>query len=693
MRAVSAKTQRIWESGRYIGVDKPMVRATVQRLTVLQTTVKSQLFTSIAHGQAAVPVELPNLRSVRWNRRTDGGVATMTMTLFNTAPVPLGETPEADLDRPGYYTFQRGATNLSTLWGHKRNDWQNRLVPDRLIRTYEGYGFNPEVPAELDENLYLSGIWLVDDVVYDTEGIITIEARDVGRALLEQVIMPPVIPSTYYPLRFEKQVTKKGPPVTVAATWKSPTYDVSSNTVWYTDNPIAGHRPSDAFTTNVNTYWLSVGNISPGVTWAYEWIQGKFAATDISAIRLYPWAGPYTVYVSVYAGGKWLGTKTVPYRRGSQPDNGAAIPYLYTFTVAREKKTEYHLPAEVKGATKLRLTFHNLSNSTIGPYHYRAGVRSLEITAGSTTVPGPTVVTPATTPPGITDYVDIVKILLAYAGWYWPRDKARAVQTLSNGASVYVQAATNDPVIGYGRVWADIQASGTAPKAPLGIDVWDKKPIMDAINYVRDILGFIFYVDETGAVVFRAPNIWTIGNWVGAGATTAGRTTNCLTISDDKVLMSLSARLSSRSIREKVFIGSPSYGVGAVSDGHNPFPSGLRRVGGWTDTKFSTVNECQVMADLITLRQLFTYRTDTVKIPGNPAIQIDDQVRLRERITEEGHLHYVAGISMNWSAETGVYTYDLDTHWLGDSPYDIWSFNPAKLSKDTQTYVNAMLRK
>jgi hypothetical protein len=34
------------------------------------------------------------------------------------------------------------------------------------------------------------------------------------------------------------------------------------------------------------------------------------------------------------------------------------------------------------------------------------------------------------------------------------------------------------------------------------------------------------------------------------------------------------------------------------------------------------------MADMISLRQLFTYRTDAVKIPANPAIQVDDQVRI-----------------------------------------------------------------
>ena len=96
------------------------------------------------------------------------------------------------------------------------------------------------------------------------------------------------------------------------------------------------------------------------------------------------------------------------------------------------------------------------------------------------------------------------------------------------------------------------------------------------------------------------------------------------------------------------------------------------------------------MADLIGLRQLFTYRTDKVKIPGNPAIQIDDQVRLFERVTEEGYLHYVESISMEWDAESGKYTYDLGTHWLGETPFTNWTFNPNDLSAETVAYLQAL---
>ena len=214
--------------------------------------------------------------------------------------------------------------------------------------------------------------------------------------------------------------------------------------------------------------------------------------------------------------------------------------------------------------------------------------------------------------------------------------------------------------------------------------------VHNCVNYVKDIVGYLFFIDEGGGAVFRSPNIWSVGNWIGDGGPNSGRTSTIVVIDETQTLMSLGAKMSSRSIREKIFVANVSGQIGAMANGHNPYPSGLRRVGGFTDQHFLTVKECQIMADLITLRQLFTYRTDKVQIPGNPAIQVDDQVRVYERVSEEAFLQYVIGISMNWSLETGKYTYDLDTHWLGDTAFSEWTFNPADLSAEAQQYLRSI---
>ena len=252
---------------------------------------------------------------------------------------------------------------------------------------------------------------------------------------------------------------------------------------------------------------------------------------------------------------------------------------------------------------------------------------------------------------------------------------------------------------GYGRVWGDFEQTGTGNyvgpasgfSVKLGVDVWDKKPLMDGISYVRDIVAFNFFIDETGGAVWRSPNIWTVGNYVHptAGGAVTGYTTTVVDIDERVTLMDMTSRLSSRNVREQVFVANVAGGLAATAAGFNPYPSGLRRVGGWTDQRFATQEEVQVMADLITVRQAFTYRENGVVIPGNPAIQIDDQVRVYERVAEEGYYHYVKGVDSEWNLEDGTWKYNLTTHWLGETPFDSWAFDPNALAEATKTYLEA----
>jgi len=82
-----------WQGGDFTGSRMPMVRATIQRLSFQSLTSRGQNYTSIPMGQSSVPVELPNIKSVRWAREVDQTVATMSMELWNTAALPLGGTP------------------------------------------------------------------------------------------------------------------------------------------------------------------------------------------------------------------------------------------------------------------------------------------------------------------------------------------------------------------------------------------------------------------------------------------------------------------------------------------------------------------------------------------------------------------------------------------------------------------------
>jgi len=687
-----------WQGGDYTGDKAPMVRATIQRLSVQLVAYKGQQYSSIPLGQSSVPIELPNIKSVRWSREVDQTVATMSMELWNTAALPLGTAPTDvdEFDIPGYFTPTRGRyMGTPPAWAHAANRWQDVIVPDRIIRTYEGYGFSPTAIPENDEHLYISGTWLIDDVTFD-QGVIKIEARDVGRALLDQLIAPPVVPMQSYPLYFSTRHSVNNPDVVSSSTsWFKPAYDHDVNKV-HNMPSIFGHTGADAFDGKDSTYWLSISYHEPSDPFSFSFLQGKFSSRAVGAVRIKTWGGPYLAYISVYSGGKWQGKQIVPYDP-SDPDalpNGANIPFVQTAKLVKDGTTTIKLKKSWPGVTKVRIALTNLYDTGhANPYRYRSGIRTFEVSGTvTTTTDGGTHIEPTTRPPGYSDYADIVKTLLAYAGWHWSTSPLRSYVTKSDGSTVSVAAPSGDPVLTTGRVWGDIQEVGTAGVADLGVQIWDKKPVLDGINYVKDLLGYIFHIDETGGAVFRSPNIWAVGNWLGSAGTSVGRTSQIIEIRDDQTMLGLSSKLSSRNIRERVFVANMAGNYGAVVKGLNPYPSGLRRVGGYTDEHFTTEAECRVMADLIVLRQLFTYRTDTVRIPGLPAIQVDDQVKLVERVTEEYYLHYVKSVSMDFDMKSGSYTYSLGTHWLGSSPFNNWTFDPAKMSAETKAYLEAMGR-
>jgi hypothetical protein len=267
------------------------------------------------------------------------------------------------------------------------------------------------------------------------------------------------------------------------------------------------------------------------------------------------------------------------------------------------------------------------------------------------------------------NYTNIVKLLCAWGGFTWPKD---SWQYHTDGRKVPITFTKPDEaVLGKGpspvRVWGDFQTTAAAGDNILDVDVWDKKSLLDGIQYCRDIVGAIFKIDESGAAVFRLANLYQPGNWLTLNDT-PGFTSGMYVLDEQSNLMNLSATTSSANVREGVFVSDGSGEKAAIAGGYNPNPTGLRRWAGWTDSGFETTAEMQRMADMITIRQLMTYRQDSATIPGFPAIQIDDQVRIVEETTGESFIHYVSGINSTLDLEEGSYTYELTTHWLGDSP-------------------------
>jgi hypothetical protein len=737
VKTITTATQNAWVGQVKGGATAPYMRATIQKMNIhlygyaLQRVRGSRLtghgdLASMLFTQTNRPIELPNIKSITWNRSIDSDVATCTLTLWNTEILPLGQTPEDGdvqaLDQPGYFTYNRGATEEGqTLWDYAKNGWRDMLVPDRIIKTWEGYGFDAAAVPELDENMYQSGTWLIDEVEYTSGGEIKVECRDLGRALLDQIMFPPVIPWARYPLMFSKRITKARPNKYVSnpgTKWVRPTYTKDSNLPYigqgftdggrpYVDSngAVRGHHGSHAFDSSTRTYWLSVGNY-PNWSSAYEWVQGKFSSRTIDSVKVRSWGGPYTIYISVYGGGRWRGSGKIPYKARAV-DAESDINFVVRSTIGEDEEKIFRLPKKIRdmnNITSVRITLHDLKDTGIGQYKYRGGIRDVQVTSQPTSI---SVDQGSYTIGDYDDYTDVVKWLLGWGGFYWPTNQqiGASGQTISrptwpkyvisDGSTVTLTPGSSDPVFNNaakGRIWGDLEQTGTAGTVDLSAEQFDKLPLMDGISKIRDIVNYVFFIDEWGGAVWRSPNIWKKGNYLSnnAGGPNTGRTTSMVTIDENTTLLSLSAKVSSRNVRERVFVANTTGREGAVSVGFNPFPSGLRRVGGWTDQNFDDAEECQIMADLVTLRQSFQYRKDGLTIPGNPAIQIDDQIKIVERTTGETYIHYVNGITSTWDATTRKWTYELQTNWLGENPFDRWFFDPSQLAEETRRYLGTI---
>lgn len=632
MRTISVDTETAW-SGRFKGgTAKPMVRASIQKLDQKFITYHLKpadgrladrrrgrgKFASAIFGQADHrPVELRNLRSVKWNRSIDQDLATCTLTLWNQRILRMGDVPTYDpseYEIPGWFTYNRGETG--NPWGYEANRWRHRLVPDRIIRTFEGYGFDPDVAPEKDPNLYPSGVWRIDDVEYTADGIITVTCRDIGSVLADQILFPPIVPFHEYPLQFATMtdgINGRPPKVRrdrqiVMHNWFHPTFDTDSNEAYIgsgltdggqpmvsNNGAVRGHHGSHAFDGDNSSYWLSVGNL-PNKSSAYEYVQGTFGSRDVYGVRIKTWGGPYRVYISVFAAGEWSGRQKIPYRHedlDATLNNNADIPFLRTATVPKNESVDIVLPKVILGATKIRVTLSDLYNSGVGYYRYRAGIKNIEVSRDVDVVqPGEEYIDG-----NYKDYTDIVRWLCAWGGFYWPKSGHRYNKIkATDDTTVTINPATDFdlfPDARGGNVWGSLQNSGTYGVVDHGIEIWDKKPILDGIKYVKDILGYNFYIDETGGIIFRRPNIYEKNNYVYSlsGGPHTGTTNTSVLIDEETTLLAMTARISNANIRERVFVANSNGRYGAVVHGVVPFKSHLRRVAGWcvdTETEIFT---------------------------------------------------------------------------------------------------------
>lgn len=406
--------------------------------------------------------EVPSIKSISWNRSESQDVATCTITLYNSWHNTNSETPElsTQLGKKGYFWPKRGTGDSELTWGqtagtgaYKKDgtwdpsfSWENVLVEDALLRTYEGYGGIPtsgnyvSIDQNLDdENLLITGVWIVNSVQGGSDGMMTLECSDIGRILLDQIVFPPLIPGALYPLEYY-------PPGQSAfdSTWgpkikdklrgdnvgrdefgrEVSTSPASRGEVWIRSfNSSADsdatvnvtHPASHSVDGNWETYALSEAyETTDGGKPYFEFLPGGSTITGsgIDSFGLKTWAGGYTVYISVAEDPNPSSPSSTSVWKGSENIPGGGIAYVkkvhipltlpdgmenymfYDLEEMTEDELADRTPANGYGTTnnppaantyyahKVRLTFENLYYSHVpngSDHRYRAGIREFTL--------------------------------------------------------------------------------------------------------------------------------------------------------------------------------------------------------------------------------------------------------------------------------------------------------------------------
>lgn len=672
----------------------------------------SMVFGSIAkHGAVR---EIPSIKSGTITRDLGQDVAEITLTLLNTTISPIGEsedeyTGSMEYDVPGALSYSRGTPTIdANRWGHVETGWEKIIAPDRIMRSYEGYGIDRSVPAGFDEHMYASGIWLIDTVSLNSDGDVVIKGRDLGRLLIDHIAIPPNIPWDSYPLEWSKidalEVEARAP---TGGTWSVPASDTRSSNDKYVgrgivDDPtyvsgaggVLGHHAADPITSG---YWLSTGQESQdSFVW---WEVDLDSPTDVSAVRLRTLGGPFVVYISLHDGTDWVGQKKIPYRVTTEDvDLDARIKFVHTERFEREVREDIVLHRRYENISKIRITFTRLKRRPGAKnYPWRAGLREFHVYHGSHDSMGfDTSGTVLKAIGNYRDYTDIIKWICAWSGFWWPEnDAARTIAYgLLDTYDVVYDYLGQDAILARGRVWGSFELTGTAGVADLTADQFDKQPLMDAIQVVRNIVGFTFFVDECGGIVWRMPNLYQRGNYVTPShLNNEGRHPTYLagsheTLDETDILRQYSTELDSKNLRERIAVAGTDGKIGAVIKGYHPYHTGLKRIAVWTDQHWDTNRECRVAADMIAAQQMFSFRKSTSVIPPHPGIQIDDQIRIFEKVTNETFFHYVTGISSTYDADTNKGEYTVTSHWLGERLSDAWVVRVDQLDHLTQAFLN-----
>jgi hypothetical protein len=199
--------------GPFIGSARSAARVTVEKDWSLHTEMNVvtndpaklpfRWFQRLNNDQ--VETEIPNIKTISWDRNIDSDAAQCSIAFYNAEAAAVS-TSTRRVGTPGRLTWRQRHMNATARWEPMSSEWVDVLIPNALLRTYEGFGGHEKTleAALADGNLLITGVWLIDEVRVGTDGMVSITCRDMCKLLIEQQMYLPLMPAVRYPLTFAK---------------------------------------------------------------------------------------------------------------------------------------------------------------------------------------------------------------------------------------------------------------------------------------------------------------------------------------------------------------------------------------------------------------------------------------------------------------------------------------------------------
>ena len=628
------------------------------------------------------------LKTVSITRGASTPIGEAQVTLINALPAPIGSRPpqgrqDYDLDRRGYLTEQYGATDASRArWGQEYdpNSVRHLLVPDNVIRIYQGVRvLDPGERHPMNERgMVQTFVGLIKRI--ETAGTdMILHCRDTVELMASCTVAGPFHRPAWLPLRF-------GPMEGVTTTASLEPSRPITLTVAGASGSAPGHDPAKSLIDSRTQWWQSPGYSHPSAASSVPWVEYNLSTrSNLENVRFRAAHEGCVAYLHVRSNGQWLGSRSIGGLRYVAQQHVTDVQWRQFLHRARN-------------VDRIRISFTNLSKMKSSDALYRASLYVVQAYTQPSTKggkPPASTVSPraqaGNTPGFVRDFSDIVRLCVAWSGLYWPPNATRwgdpedppNKRTFKEAPPV---GRWDKVLVAPGGVWADIQQTGTAPYTTL--DGYEHKSYLDVCQSIAEITGFQLFADETGAIVWRLPNYSEPGNWVATASPNPRRTRQILDLDERNTLVAYRASVSSENNRDQIVVTTPSGEFYSMTSGFTPNKIQGGRTAVWVD-RFVSSSETFLMAEMIALRQMMKYRSGSVTCAFNPAIQVDDQIRVWDRSTGEQYLHLIEGISSNADYTAGKHTMELSTYWLGSGPDGTWALRSAtEQSSMTQMYLS-----